>query len=302
MSERPPASSTVDESAAVRPLSAASTLVGGPGRRERSPYADRFRAVTAVLAGMGIAAVVVAITILATNNSSGPSAIWSSWSPPDSGLTGESEIANDVAPFYRASPAAQLVIVTVQNISSTGSSSSSGASSSGAQVAIRDPSTGSLSAVSGTTAVYSLCGLGPSCAISGGSPSTARELLLRREALQLALYTFKYISGVDNVVALLPPAHAAQQLTRKPPAATTASSSSTVNIAIAFQRTALREFLSRPLVATLPEQLPPSVSQMETAPEAELVSVVTGQALFQQQLVHSQAGSTVLVLNPLPPQ
>jgi hypothetical protein len=30
--------------------------------------------------------------------------------------------------------------------------------------------------------------------------------------------------------------------------------------------------------------------------------VITGQALFQQQLVQSQTGSNVLVLSPQPPQ
>ena len=57
----------------------------------------------------------------------------------------------------------------------------------------------------GTTAVYNLCGLGTSCAIAAGTPSLAGELLLRREALELALYTFRYIHGVDSVVAILPP-------------------------------------------------------------------------------------------------
>jgi hypothetical protein len=41
---------------------------------------------------------------------------------------------------------------------------------------------------------------------------------------------------------------------------------------------------------------------MSSAPEAELVSVVTGQALFRQQAVQAQDGSNVLVLDPLPPQ
>ena len=64
---------------------------------------------------------------------------------------------------------------------------------------------GTLSALSGTTAVFNLCGLGSNCAIAGGTPSTDRLLLLRREALELALYTFRYVHNVDNVVSILPP-------------------------------------------------------------------------------------------------
>ncbi len=69
-----------------------------------------------------------------------------------------------------------------------------------------------------------------------------------------------------------------------------------------FQRDGLKRYLDRPLSNTLPEQLPPSVTQMPNAPEAELVSVLTGEALFQQQTIQAQDGSNVLVLNSVPPQ
>jgi hypothetical protein len=262
--------------------------------RARSPYADRFRSATAILIGLAIAALVVAVTVLVTGPSPAPLSHWSAWVPRDGGLAGESEIANQIAPFYRASPSTQLVVVTVQNYSSNASA--------GAQVAIKDPATGNLTSLPGNTAVYSLCGLGLSCAIAAGTPSAQRLLLLRREALELSLYTFRYISGVDNVIALLPPGHPSSQITRKPPTPGVTTDSVTINTAIAFQRSALAPFVNRPLSETLPEQLPPTVDQIQDAPEAELVDIITGQALFTQQLVQSQAGGNVLVLTPQPPQ
>ena len=42
---------------------------------------------------------------------------------------------------------------------------------------------------------YVLCGWGDQCAIASGQPSEARHLLLRREALELALHTFKNSAG-----------------------------------------------------------------------------------------------------------
>jgi hypothetical protein len=39
---------------------------------------------------------------------------------------------------------------------------------------------------------------------------------------------------------------------------------------------------------------------MAVAPEAELVRVITGQLLYRQQLIQSQDGTSVLVLDPLP--
>ena len=265
-------------------------------RRESSPHAHKFLLATAVLTGVAVAAIAITIALLIEPSSRSTSFQWSSFSPPDSGIAGEREIADEIAPLYRASPADQLAVVTVRNIS--------GSANSGSQLALRDPNNGSLGSVAGTTAVYTLCGLGPNCAIATGTPSNARLLLLRREALELALYTFKYIHGVQNVVTILPPGHTqtTARLTRKPPSPGQTTASSTINLAVVFQRNSLSRFLSAPLRATLPEELPPTVPQMPNAPEAELVSVITGQALFTQQLVNAQDGSSVLVLNPVPPQ
>jgi hypothetical protein len=52
--------------------------------------------------------------------------------------------------------------------------------------------------------MYSMCGLGTSCEIASGTPSVERGRLVRREILELALYTFKYAHGIQNVIALMP--------------------------------------------------------------------------------------------------
>jgi hypothetical protein len=261
---------------------------------EHSPHSHKFLAALIALGGIAVAAIAVAVTLAFSGSTRTTTIPWSSWKPPDSGVAGERDIANAVSPLYRADPATQLVVVTARNINDTGS---------GTQIALRNPNNGSLGAIAGTSAIYTLCGLGPNCAISTGTPSAARLLLLRREALELALYTFKYIPGIDNVVAILPPGHTEQtaQLTKKPPAAGKVSTSSTLDIAVVFQRAGLSHFLGMPLSATLPEE-PPSVANMPSEPDAELVSVVTGQGLFSQQMVQTQDGTNVIVLNPLPPQ
>jgi hypothetical protein len=263
-----------------------------------SPHSHKFLAATAMLVGVAVGAIAVAVVVALSSRGSGSSIPWSTWSPADNGLAGEREIADEVSPFYRQSPGSQLVVVTVQNVAGP----TSAGTGSGTQIALRDPTNGTLSAVGGTTAVYNLCGLGPSCTIAGGTPSAARLLLLRREALELSLYTFKYINNIQNVVAVLPPGHTVQTCTgicSQPHPPTTTK---TVDLAVVFERQSLQRFLQQPLHSTLPEELPPTVAQMDSAPEAELVSVVTGQALFQQQLVQSQTGGNVIVLSPEPPQ
>ena len=44
------------------------------------------------------------------------------------------------------------------------------------------------------------------------------------------------------------------------------------------------------------------MSQIQSAPEAELVSIITAHGLFSERTEQGQDGSTVIVLSPLPPQ
>lgn len=60
--------------------------------------------------------------------------------------------------------------------------------------------------------------------------------------------------------------------------------------------------MRRPLDQTLPELQPPTVAEMPSAPEAQLVSEVTARGLFSEQLQQAQDGSSLIVLQPLPPQ
>ena len=249
------------------------------------------------LFALGAASLVAAVALSASTTrviTSGGS--WSAWQPADTGLAGAQEIADFVAPYYRATPAEQLAVITAVNLNNP---------SNPLQVAI--PASGSSGSLvplpASSTIVYNLCGVASKdCSIGVGQPSSNRLLLLRREALELALYTFKYLGSIQSVVAILPPGHTVQGCTgicAKPQEKTTTRP---LDIALAFDRAELTPWLSHPLRATLPEDLPPTVSQMPNAPEAELVSIITAHGLFSEQTEQSQAGSTVMTLSPMPPQ
>ena len=98
------------------------------------------------------------------------------------------------------------------------------------------------------------------------------------------------------------PGHSAQTstLTKSLPT-TNSGSSKPVNIAVLFERQALAPLLTHPLTASLPEQFPPSVAEMPEAPEAGLVDQVTANGLFSERLQQAQDGSSLIVLDPLPP-
>ncbi len=71
--------------------------------------------------------------------------------------------------------------------------------------------------IDGPGVLYQLNGLGPNGSIMGGKPSRARLKLVHREALELALYTFRYLPDVEMVVTLLPAAAAPRRRRRGRP-------------------------------------------------------------------------------------
>jgi hypothetical protein len=257
---------------------------------------------------------VVAVSVAANGRKSSNSATWSSWSPSDGGTLGARDIADYLAPFYRISAVNQLAVVTVVNLESAASSAAAQqaaangttptTTSSGLQVAVKpNPTSSAISLLPGNTIAYNLCGIGgKGCAIGVGTPSNARLLLLRREALELALYTFKYIHGVQNVVAILPPGRTTQPSTLSHKLPTSNSSSRPLDMAVLFVRQEVAPLLGQPLSASLPEPNPPTVAEMNRAPEAGLVDQLTARGLFSEQLQQAQDGSNLIVLNPLPPQ
>ena len=128
--------------------------------------------------------------------------------------------------------------------------------------------------------MYILCGGGTSCAM-GGPASNQRGQLVRREALELALYTFKYVDGVDSILAFWPP-RAGTQATH----------------ALFFRESDFKEQLEQPLHETLAPATALQPSTM-SALEGTLVDRLTLPHFFRAQPVQAQDGSAILVLDPV---
>ena len=290
-----------NEHVAEAPVTGPSPELVASRERPHTPrvrHLNRFRWAIALLFVLAVCALGLAVVLSSSGHHVTRNAgTWSVWRPQDGGLAGAQEIADYIAPYYRATPSSQLAVVTVVNLNSP---------TNPVQVVVpAGGSNGSLLPLpASSTIVYNLCGLGGSnCSIGVGKPSSARLLLLRREALELALYTFRYITGAQTVVAILPPGHTEQLgctgICAKPE---TKPVVKPVNLAVAFDRPELQPYLAQPLRVTLPEEVPPSVSEISTASEAPLVSVITGRGLFAEKTQSGQDGSTVITLSPMPPQ
>ena len=164
-----------------------------------SRHAPRFRLILGALIGVAIGAIGATLVLVSGQGPSTSSGAWSNWQPSTTSLgDGAQQIADHVAPTYRQQGGDQLVGVTGGPLKVAASPDPLPA-----KIAVASQDTTKIGIIRGTTAMYSLCGLGSRCSINRGKPSTQRFLLLRREALELALYSFRYLD-VANVVALLP--------------------------------------------------------------------------------------------------
>jgi hypothetical protein len=129
--------------------------------------------------------------------------------------------------------------------------------------------------------MYTLCGLGKNCAIKEGKPSIARHVVLRREGLELALYTFRYVKDVAKVVVMMPPppGEKASQL-------------------LFFRRQDVNASLVRPLTATLPDRVP-AINHLPKK-QRTFLDELTGRNLFAFRFEPGQDGTVFMVLSPPP--
>jgi hypothetical protein len=258
------------------------------GPLAESPHAPRFQFLLGAFFALGLAAV-AALVAVAVQGKQHADTSWSVWHP--SGNDTPSEIAAHVSREYHLGTGDQLVAVTGGPLEVAGLPLT---------IALRQPATqgGDISLINGKSVLYRLCGLGSNCAIPIGKPSVARHLLLRREALELALYTFHY-TNADNVVAFLPPATIKPIATATAPATAKPAKPQTVTEAIFLRRSDVDQQLSHPLTATL-TRTTPLPTNVASSPDADFVERVTTARLFDFSLTQAnQDNRAFLVLQPL---
>lgn len=159
-----------------------------------NPHAPRFQFVFGALGALSVAAVALALALL-RGPAAAPERPWSAWKPVASGVDPAQQIAEYVAPQYRLADGKQIVQAVGGPPTLKGQPLTLGIVHSGQTPA----------PLEGNNVLYQLCGDGADCSIKEGKPSSERGLLVAREALELALYTFRYVSGVDRVIVTMPP-------------------------------------------------------------------------------------------------
>lgn len=253
-------------------------------RARRLVYRGRFAVfyfLLAVAAGFAVGALLV----LVGRGSPAPPPAWSAWEPTGSAGRRAAQIGEHVSDAYRLPSGNALAAVTY-----AGPPMVTGPDGSTFQVralAVRPDASGGRAEAdavdtinASTTVMYTLCGLGEACSIPEGQPTLERAALLRRQALELALYTFTYIDDMDSIVALLPPPRADGE------GAT----------AVFLERSDVKAELGRPIGQTLTSPVP----ELGATPAEELRAIdrVTRSRVYEFTYLQAQDGSPVMVLTP----
>jgi hypothetical protein len=253
-------------------------------RARRVAYRSRFAAffvVLAIIAGAGVGALLV----LVGRGSPAPAPAWSAWQPTGSTERRSAQIADHVSDQYRLPSGKALVAVTFAGPPTV--TGPDGSSFRVPALAVRPDTTAGRAEADDidtinaqNTVMYTLCGLGEACSIAEGKPTVERGQLLRREALELALYSFHYLEGIESTLVLLPPRADGQAAT-----------------AVFIERGDVRAALDRPLEQTLTAPLTPGVGEIQ-ADEQRVVDRATRSRLYEYSYLQAQDGSPVMVLTP----
>ena len=243
------------------PMPATLSLIPAPQR-----FTGRFAIVYTTLGIIGAAAITgLVVLVIRPGHHAGPA--WSTWKPP-AGNTQKvaAAIADRIAHRYRLSESGgQLVAVIPQKPEVT----------SGTQNI-------SIKFVAVRKAPQSNTGIaiGAHCSIAKGQPTQTRGRLVRREALEVALYTFKFVPNVDSIAAFMPP----------PPGQTASS-------ILYLRKDDVKDQLHQPLAKTLPLTTPPLPGASDSA-EVSTIDKLTLPHMFTYQLQALPAGGAVLILDP----
>jgi len=236
------------------------TLSTSQRRRFRLTYA-----LLALVAGFAV----TGFAVVATGVGRPAQIAWSSWKPSGTNAERLSEIGDHIAARYRLDDGTQMVVAQPNQSAYN-------------LIAVQQTSGGATGyfAVRGPSAAFQLCGGGDRCAIATGQPSTERALMLSREGLELALYTFKYAPHFDSVVIFMPP-----------------PLGDSAHFAVLFQRSEFRSLLSHPIGTVLTDRVP-TLSQFASSAESQFVGTVVTQRQYRFGIEDLPGTGRVLVLGP----
>ena len=249
-------------------------------RARRSSYRLRFGLIYLLLAAV-VGAGVGSFIVLASGSDQEEEPAWSAWQPQGSKLMKVRQIADRIPKSYRAENGSQL---TVSLASALTVPTADGVDVPVRAVVVRPDTSKGLAEEDdidvypgGNVVSFGLCGTKSKEQCEVTPTSAAHDMLLRRQALELSLYTFKYVDSVNSVVVFMPP---------------TAETQTTVFL----RRRDVTAELDRPLNSVLPT-VKPRVGALDSL-ERGLIRRLTEPRTYAAEVQASPDGSPVLILTP----
>ena len=251
-----------------------------PAPDQRGIFGFRFALLYGALTAVLVVAI-VGVVIVARRPGPPKPQPWSSWKPQSGSVTKMTqEIADHVAPRYKANAAGdQLVAILPGDPEVTRGTKVTKISAIGFLRSANATQFDRVVRTSGNVQDQ-FCGIGSECSIAKGAPNAQRERLVRREALEVALYTFKYVPAVNAVIAYMPPPAGSQP-----------------NTLLYLERSNLSHELSTPLARTLPLDAPPLPTDPDKK-ESAAIDRLTIPVEYSFQFQSLNDGTEALVLTP----
>ncbi len=257
-------------------------IVLAPNRQERarrSSYRLRFGLIYVLLAAV-VGAGVGAFIVLASEGDKPDAPAWSAWQPEGSTLAKVRQIADRIPKSYRAENGSQLTVSLAGPLS---------VPTAQGNVPVRAvfvrPDTSKGLAEEDDVAVYpgsnvvsfELCGTRAKEQCEVAPSSAEKDTLLRRQAVELSLYTLKYVHDIDSVVVFMPPAPKSQST-------------------VFLRRSDVADELDQPLSSLFPKAKP-RVGALGSLEEGQVLRL-TKTRTYTAEVQPSPDGSPILILTP----
>ena len=247
---------------------------------KRRPHAQRFALGMGALVAAAASALTATFFVATRSDDKAKSSGWATWQPTKSDQDGLDQIASHVMAQYKLDSGRRLLTIEA------GLSDSFGAPLrpvvAFAKPGSKQGQTPGFRPLPDSTIFFRFCGTGDACRLAG-KPSTNRMSLIRRQALELSLFSLRYNPDIDSVLVFLPPVVSQGVATGTAPP----------DLGILVRRADVAQALAAPLARTIESPAPRPGAL--TGPEVKRIDDLMRSKSFSVVQIQTQSGPAIVL-------